>query len=239
MRKFTIVPALDFMDLFAMMKFIDKTKDLEEVVAYKVGFTALNWGLPQVVKSIRKYTDKPIIYDHQKGGTDVPHTALPFAQIMRKSGVDAAILFPFTGAFTMIYWIEELHKHNVEPMVGGLMTHDSFLKDSDFGGLGYISFDSVINIYLNAVNNGVTSFIIPLTKPGLVNRILQAVDFGPGAKFYAPGYCNQGGDVHKFSMMDELNVIIGRRIITAEDPAAEIKSIMESWKNVETPTVNG
>ena len=103
MRKFTIVPALDFMDLFAMMKFIDKTKDLEEVVAYKVGFTALNWGLPQVVKSIRKYTDKPIIYDHQKGGTDVPHTALPFAQIMRKSGVDAAILFPFTGVVTYRY----------------------------------------------------------------------------------------------------------------------------------------
>ena len=40
---------------------------------YKVGLSlALDCGLPKVVEIAREYTDKPIIYDHLKAGTDIP-----------------------------------------------------------------------------------------------------------------------------------------------------------------------
>ena len=45
--------------------------------------------LKKVVDEIRKLTKLPIIYDHQKAGTDIPDTGDGFMKACKDSGVDA------------------------------------------------------------------------------------------------------------------------------------------------------
>ncbi len=62
-------------------------------------------GLPAVIIAARKHTDKPIIYDHQKAGTDIPDTGRNFARVVKKAGVDTVIFFPQAGPETARAWI--------------------------------------------------------------------------------------------------------------------------------------
>ena len=93
-RERSIIPACD-VPLDSYERIVRDTTDVDGVGAYKVGFElGLGYGLPRVVELTRKYNGKPIIYDHQKAGTDIPDTGKNFARTMKNAGVDAVIFFP-------------------------------------------------------------------------------------------------------------------------------------------------
>ena len=77
-------------------------KDVEGVGAFKLGFAAAREGLSEWVNAIRAnmFERIPIIYDHQKAGTDIPETGTLFAKQVKASGCNAVILFPWAGRET-------------------------------------------------------------------------------------------------------------------------------------------
>src|SRR3989338_11087488 len=103
----SIVPACDMDDLPDFESLIKEVDAVKGIGAYKIGFElGLKYGLPAVVKAARKYTKKPIIYDHQKAATDVPFTGAKFAKVCKDAGIDAIILFPQAGPITEREWIK-------------------------------------------------------------------------------------------------------------------------------------
>ncbi|MFC1629793.1 hypothetical protein ACFL11_01025 [Patescibacteria group bacterium] len=127
------------------------THDLPGIGGYKIGLTlALGFGLKAVVEMIRRQTEKPIIYDHQKAGTDIPGLGSEFARIVSSSGVNAVILFPFGGAATERAWIADCQEEDLTVLVGGHMTQPEFLASEG----GFVAEDAPGLIYITAAVNG-------------------------------------------------------------------------------------
>ena len=62
----SLIPSCD-VDLPDFERLVKDTADLPGIGAYKLGFElGLAYSLPRVVEVARQYTDKPMIYDHQK-----------------------------------------------------------------------------------------------------------------------------------------------------------------------------
>ena len=107
-----VIPALDVTDLKQIEELIEAIDSQDVIYGYKAGFSlGLTHGLPKVVESIRKYSQKPIIYDHQKAATDIPDTGKLFAQTMKNSGIDEVILFPQAGPATLEAWVKAVQEH--------------------------------------------------------------------------------------------------------------------------------
>ncbi len=210
-----VVPSLDVTTLAEIERLVSTVQGHELISGFKIGFSlGLTFGLPQVVECIRKYTVKPIIYDHQKAATDIPDTGKLFAQVMHSAGIDTAILFPQAGPKTLTAWVEALQVKNIGVMVGGIMTHARFVESEG----GFITDRAVTEIYRLSMALGVRQFVVPLTKPDKVKTLTEEVDFGDDAVFYSPGYGSQGGDAHAFPFLREHHVIIGRALLQAEHP---------------------
>ena len=215
-RERSIIPACD-VHLETYQRIVWETADIDGVGGYKVGFhLGLGWGLPKVVEVTRKYTDKPIIYDHQKAGTDIPDTAKNFSVTLRDSGVNAAILFPQSGPETEKAWIEALREDGIGVIVGGLMTHPRYVRSEG----GYLADDAILEIYLNAAELGVTDFVVPGNRPNDIRRIREALEQrGISPTFYAPGFVAQGGSISDAAKVagNSWHAILGRGITKAED----------------------
>lgn len=213
----SIIPACD-VDLELYERIVKETSDVEGIGAYKIGFElGLSYGLPQVVELTRKYNNKPIIYDHQKAGTDIPDTGKNFARTMKNAGVDAVILFPQSGPETEKAWIEAAFEQGLGVIVGGLMTHKKYLRSEG----GYLADDMIMEMYLKAVNLGVNDFVVPGNKPEKIEQIrteLLKNGFGD-ATFYAPGFVAQGGSISEAAKAagSRWHAIVGRGLYQAED----------------------
>ena len=157
-EKHGIIPACDVETLQQLEKLVKETNSVKGITAYKAGFMlCLGYGLPATVKTIRKHSSKPIIYDHQKAATDIPETADGFMKACRQAGIDAVILFPFTGPETEKQWIKSARKHKLGVIVGGEMTHKGFSESEG----GFISGGESENIYRIALEAGVKDFVVP------------------------------------------------------------------------------
>ena len=220
-EKKSVVPACDVAtlnELEALVKAVDSVKGIG---GYKVGFSlALPYGLPAVVKAIRVHSRKPIIYDHQKAGTDIPDTGAQFAAACAAAGVDAVILFPQAGPETEKAWIQHCQKAGLKIIVGGEMTHPAFLaKDG-----GFISDDAPRRIYELAASLGVTDFVVPGNKPDKIRFYKEIIEKAGCASpvFYSPGLVTQGGDVTEGAKAagERWHAIIGRALYGAGDAAA-------------------
>ncbi|HEY5500387.1 MAG TPA: hypothetical protein VIK09_00210 [Candidatus Humimicrobiaceae bacterium] len=52
-------------------------------------------GIKKVTSIIRKHTDLPIIYDHQKFGSDIPEICSgEILRIIKDAGTEALVVFP-------------------------------------------------------------------------------------------------------------------------------------------------
>jgi orotidine-5'-phosphate decarboxylase len=196
---------------------LKETADTETVGGYKLGFyLALEYGLPKLVEIARKYTDKPLIYDHQKAGTDIPDTGKKFAEVCKDAGMDAVILFPQAGPETEKAWIDSAKEKGLGIIVGGLMTHRAYVKSDG----GYLDDDSIMEMYLNAAKSGVTDFVVPGNKPEKIEEIRKALE-AEGVKpvFYAPGFVAQGGKITDAAKAagERWHAIVGRAVYQAED----------------------
>jgi len=240
-RSKSIIPACD-VSLDKFESILRETADVEGVGAYKIGFfLGLDYGLPRVVEIARKHTKKPIIYDHQKAGTDIPDMGKKFAQVCKKAGVDAVILFPFASPITEYEWIKASQEEGLNIIVGGRMTHPrqvegdySNSKDKDYTKIfkdlgfdqditGFIKAFGPEEIYRLAARMGVTNFVVPGNNPSLAEPIINMLktECKVTPAIFSPGLVAQGGDLTEGGKLAEtlgveFHGIVGRGIYNAE-----------------------
>jgi len=212
--KHGIIPACDVNSLSELEKLVELTADIAGICGYKIGFSlSLSFGLPTVVDSIEKHTDLPVIYDHQKAGTDIPQMGELFARTCRESGVTGVIIFPQAGPVTEEAFIRALFNEGLIPLVGGEMTHPKYLEKDG----GFIK--NVEEMYLTGARNDVTYFIGPGNKPERINHYLKLLKNEiPQPIFCMPGIGRQGGDIKSaFEATEGIPAygIIGSAIYTA------------------------
>lgn len=184
-----IVIALDTSDIDLIRKVVETASPIKGITGFKIGLeAAISQGLKTIVKIIKRISDKPVIYDHQKAMNDVPHIGRGFAKVLREAGVDAAIGFPHAGPRTMATWVEALRGEGVIPIIGGEMTHEGYLRSER----GYISDDTPERIYTEALELGVEHFVLPGNKVDkalryaeiIARRVKDPVFLLPGARMY-------------------------------------------------------
>ncbi len=217
-----VIPALDVTDLNRIESLI-KTIDQQDIIyGYKAGFSlGLTHGLPKVVETIRKFSDKPIIYDHQKAATDIPDTGKLFAKTMKESGIDEVILFPQAGPVTLEAWVKAVQELGMKVIVGGIMTHPKFVVSEG----GFIRDEAVIEMYRKSFELGVRDFVVPLTKPEATKTLYEQAGLDESCAFYSPGFGKQGGDAAQFAFLKKHYMIIGRSLLGAEDPLGYLKNV--------------
>ena len=221
----SIVIACDLTTIGELERLVSATCRIDGVGGYKVGFSlGLKYGLPEVVSAIKRHTPKPVMYDHQKGGTDVPHTGALFAEVMAEAGMDYAILFPFASPSTEKAWIEALQREGVIPVIGAIMTIPDFLKD----GGGYIDSAAVSRIFELAASLGVNDYVLPGNKPDAAAAYRRLIE-GSVEKptYFLPGVGAQGGEITSLRgvMGERWHGIVGRTIYGAKDQGAAASSL--------------
>jgi len=215
-KQVRLIPALDVTDLETVDRLAAAIGRHPAVYGFKVGFAlGLTHGLGRVVAAIRRHSDRPVIYDHQKAATDIPDTGSLFAGTMKGAGVDEVILFPQAGPETLAAWIQALRERELKIIVGGLMTHPAYMASEG----GFLADEGIERIYRLAVDAGVKAFVVPLTKPEAVEALVRAVPFPADAAFYSPGFGKQGGDPARFASIRTHHLIAGRSLLESRDPA--------------------
>lgn len=212
--KKSIIPSCDVDSLEKLKILVKATCSVKGVGAYKIGFElVIPFGMEKVVKTIRRYTKLPIIYDHQKAGTDIPEMGEKFMEACKL--VDAVILFPQAGPETEVAWIKAAQQAKMNIIVGGEMTHQAYLKEAG----GFIDDNAPKRMYEIAASMDVTDFVIPGNKP---ERALEYVKLIKNKVrnpvFYSPGLIAQGGKISDLAKkLDSWHAIIGRAIYEAKD----------------------
>lgn len=226
-RERSIVIACDVQDAESLERLVKCTHQVPAVGGYKLGFSlGLRYGLPWLVSIIRRYTRKPVIYDHQKGGTDVPHTASLFAGVMSSAGIDYAILFPFSSPSTEAAWIRALQQEGVTPIVGAMMTTPDFMAENG----GFFSRGIVSRIFQIAAELGVDQFVLPANKPEQALELRQEIEANVGNPvFFLPGVGAQGGELSRLRavMGRRWHGIVGRAVYASPDPGAAASKLGE------------
>ncbi len=216
----TIIPACDMPDIGQFRELVRQTHEMDGVGGYKIGFElGLTYGLPQLVEEVRKFTNKPVIYDHQKAGTDIPDTGAKFVAACKSAGVDAVILFPQSGPETERAWIYRAMEHDLHVIIGGRMTHAAYTQSEG----GFISDEGAMDIYRIAAEIGVVDFVVPGTKPEVVKAIVGEIEKHRSVNrlpvFYIPGFGAQQGDAEKIKeatgRLNGRHFIVGRAIVEA------------------------
>lgn len=225
-RNRSIVIACD-VEFSRLEDLVKETYGVPFVGGYKVGaLLAMEVGLSRVVNIICRYTDKPIIYDHQKAGNDIPDLGKKFMGILRSIGIDAVILFPFVGPISQKEWIYQAFEHNITPIVGSYMTHDGF---SDSIRLG----DSV-DVLNRAMLQGVEHFVLPANKCVEFKLFKHHLEVPIDLTFprkdihiYSPGLVTQGGSMTDVGSIAGKNfhAIIGRAVYDTLDPIEALYSL--------------
>ncbi len=219
-RDKSVIPACDVSTLEDFEDLVKGTADIEGIGGYKVGFElGLGYGLGRVVEVVRKHTNKPVIYDHQKAGTDIPDTGKNFAEVCKKAGVDAVIFFPQAGPETERAWIYHALDKGLNVIVGGRMTHPAYTVSEG----GFITDEGALDMYRIAARAGINNFVVPGNKLDVIKQIRDVVE-AEGVKpvFYAPGFITQGGSISDAAKVagDRFHGIVGRGIYQAQDKRA-------------------
>ena len=188
---------------------------MKGIGAYKIGFQlALKYGLPKLVKAARAFTEKPLIYDHQKAATDIPDVAEKFAAVCRESGIDAVIFFPQSGPETEKAFILAAQKAGLGVIVGGEMTHKGYLQADN----GFLLNEAPKRMYEIAAGLGVTDFVVPGNKPEKIAFYRQFLE-SKGVKpvLYSPGLVAQGGEITESAKAagEKWHAIVGRALYEA------------------------
>lgn len=233
-RRHGIIPACDVENIRRLERLVEETCDIDGIVGYKIGaILTLKYGLQKTVRRIREITELPILYDHQKGGTDIPEISSgTFLSICQDAEVDAIIIFPLSGVETLKAMVTRCKEIGLIPMVGGEMTHRGYVRTEG----GYLSVDAPQRIYKDAGNLGVKHFIIPGTKIegiGKYRSMLAKIVDSP--EFLFPGIGKgQGGDiVSAFNATRHYAsyAIVGRGIYAEKDMKGAVRNLLRNISN--------
>jgi orotate phosphoribosyltransferase len=217
LRQKSVIPACDVSALEDFEDLVQQTAEVEGIGGYKVGFElALAYNLQKVVETVRKHTNKPVIYDHQKAATDIPDTGKNFARVCKQAKVDAIILFPQAGPETERAWIYHALNAGLNLIVGGRMTHPGYSVSEG----GFLTDEGALEMYKIGAKAGINNFVVPGNKPEVIEQIKSLVESeGVSPTFYAPGFIAQGGKIGDATKIagDNWHAIVGRGIYKAED----------------------
>lgn len=211
----TVVPACD-VGLERFEEIVKATHDIVKIGGYKIPATSGRKGWEKWVETARRYTKKPLIYDHQKAGTDIPDTGRQFMKDLKEAGFDAVILFPQAGPYTQVAWTGEAVQQELAVLVGGEMTHPKYRRSEG----GYIADEALQEMYLRAAKQGVRHFVVPGNKIDRIALYRELITHqGVDPIFFAPGFVAQGGEISKASEVagDKWHAIVGRGIYEATD----------------------
>ena len=213
--KRSIIPACDVPTLKLLDKLVKETCKVKGIGAYKIGFElVIPFGIKEVIKTIRKRTDLPIIYDHQKAATDIPEMGERFMKTIK--GVDSVILFPMAGPVTEEKWIKAAFKEKLHVIVGGDMTHKGYLERAG----GFIHNMAPKQMFKIAANLGVRDFVVPGNRPFIITEYRRFLDsFGIKPIFYSPGLIAQGGTLSEGAKAagENWHAIVGRALYKSKN----------------------
>ena len=225
----SIIVACDVSTIEDLSQLVKETAGVHGIGGYKVGaILAIKYGLATAVSAIKKQIKQigppielPVIYDHQKAGTDIPDLGSAFVKAVISSGADALILFPFGGMATEKAWINACQDNEFPVLVGGRMTQPEFLEKEG----GFIADTGPSLIYKQAANLGVRDFVMPGNRPELIRlyrRLIRQSIGGDYFTLYAPGFISQDGNITEAGKQAGKNwhAIIGRAIYEAENRKA-------------------
>ena len=227
-----VIPACDVYDIKTLRDLIEATCHIEGIVGYKIGaLLGLTYGLPQLVSIVHEYTDLPVIYDHQKAGTDIPQMGEKFATICAEARLKGVIIFPQAGPQTEAAFIDSLYAKKLVPIVGGEMTHPRYLAQDG----GFIRDNAPVEMYTLAAEKGVNHFVIPGNKPAVMKQyhaLLSRLVKEP--EYSMPGIGRQGGEIK--AAFDALGdapayAIIGASIYEQKDVAAAARRFCDEALN--------
>ena len=242
-RDRSVVPACD-VSLVVFEEAVRTTGDVEGIGGYKIGPALCGRpGYDRVVEVARRHTNKPLIFDAQKWGTDIPDTANPILGPLKESGIDAVILFPMSSPITEYEWIKAAQKLGLGVIVGGEMTHPRFpegdysnTKTTDYTRIfreelgmghdvtGFMRKFASEDMYEIAARMGITDFVVPGNKPDRIRHYKALIErcgvIEPA--FYSPGLVVQGGKISEGAEAagKRFHAIVGRGIFKAPDKRA-------------------
>ena len=221
----SIIPSCDVATLKELERIVKGTCKVKGIGAYKIGFElVLRFGMKEVLATIKKHSDLPIIYDHQKAGTDIPEMGERFMKAIK--GVDIVILFPMAGPVTEEKWIKAAFKHKFGVIVGGDMTHKGYLARAG----GFIENMAPKRMYKIAANLGVNDFVVPGNKPFMISEYRRFLEsFGMKPVFYSPGFLEQGGKITESGKAagDKWHAIVGRAIYNSRNMNKAAKELVK------------
>lgn len=200
------------------VELIAKTECSEELYGYKIGsLWILDTGI-QILKDLKntilKDSNKKLILDMQKWGTDIPDIVTK--QVNKVAPyVDELIVCPMGGGRQSLKAFSvACTKNNIKPICVIEMTH----PESE----SYLELNYWMNIYKDAIEFGINSFVIPSTKnPKIIKR--------PDVELYATGFKTQGGQTKLMKEAGVSKYIVGRGVYESPDP---IKSIQDIYKEI-------
>lgn len=228
-QKRSVIPACDVASLEKLEELVIATSDVPGIGGYKVGLElVIPFGLKRVMEVIKKHSQLPVIYDHQKGGTDIPELGKKFAKVVKSSGADAVILFPFGGAATEENWIKACQDEGLVVLVGGHMTQLKFLE---FVG-GFIANSAPERIYSIAAKNGIKDFVVPGNKPQFVLKYRQLLEKLLGKDnftLYTSGFIAKESNISRIEKVagENWHAIVGSAIYKAEGVENMRKAALE------------
>lgn len=186
-----VIIACDVDDINTLRDLVRSTCDIEGIVGYKIGANlALKYGLKHLTDDIDFHL--PIIYDHQKAGTDIPRMGETFARACKESGLSGVIIFPQAGPKSEDAFIDAILNNGLVPFVGGEMTHEQYLASDG----GYIKDEAPARIYEIAARKHVNFFVVPGNKPEAIKQHhLLLISMINEPKYCMPGIGTQGGSI--------------------------------------------
>ncbi len=216
----SIIVALDLPLQKASRLVRDLEKVENQIAAYKISsLQVMESGLKQAVAELRLATTLPLIYDHQKGATDIPAIIEKQVQAVSEAGANAFIAVPHgAGLKSLESFVQSCKKFKIEPIVLLEMSHpgaNDFLKEN-----------ITEKIFECAVELGASYFVMPGNKPEKIKEYdkLRATSDKP-IYFLSPGIGAQGGKAKEAVQAGCDFPIIGRAIYESENPAKEVEKI--------------
>ncbi|MBI4160460.1 MAG: hypothetical protein HY506_00960 [Candidatus Yanofskybacteria bacterium] len=236
----SVIPACDVDSLSKLGQLLAATDSIDGIGAYKVGFRLAIRGLAQAVNMIKRAApDKPVIFDGQKFGNDIPDLGPEFVGDLASCGVDAVIIFPFAGPETQRVWTEACMKKGLHVIVGGEMTHAKFLYSDG----GYVHDRAPTEMYSIGVAMGVRDFVVPGNNPKKVWKYRQLIEHlcaDTDEKQYrlkAPGFVSQNGDITETGKVagDYWDAIVGSAIYKKESVEAMREAAVRLVTQIRAP----
>jgi len=220
-KKPGIIPALDI-SVGEAGELIQKLGEVEDyIAAYKISsLHAFEFGLKGTVAELRKFTEKPIIYDHQKAATDIPSIVEKQAKAAAEYGVNAFIGVPLgAGSKTLEAFVGACKESGLLPIILLEMTQE--------GATDYLK-DATPRLVFDKANElGVTHFVCPGNK---YDKIAEYKGWIGEGSIMSPGIKAQGGKCEEAVKAGTDYPIVGRGVYQAEDPVAAVKELYEQAK---------